>query len=119
MAQRIPEEKADWLDAIAQGNFKLTMLDSNGEPMYHLTRREDGVHFTFQYFAPPGSNLPGLEVDFDIAAANIPNVFRRYGIDPNLDFIKGFEIVSNSGQGNDFDRAITDGLIPIENAHYW
>lgn len=110
---------SDWLDAFAQGNFNLTMLDTNGEPMYYLTRGEDGVHFTFQYFAPSGSNLPGLEVDFDIAAANIPNVFRRYGIDPNLDFIKGFELISSSGQGEEFGKAITDGLIPIENAHYW
>ena len=110
---------SDWLDAISQGNFKLTMLDTNGEPMYHLTRGEDGVHFTFQYFAPPGLNLPDLEVDFDISAANIPSVFRRYGIDPDLDFIKGFEIISNSGRGSEFGKAITDGLIPIENAHYW
>ena len=110
---------SDWLDAISQGNFKLTMLDTNGEPMYHLTRGEDGVHFTFQYFAPPGLNLPDLEVDFDISAVNIPSVFRRYGIDPDLDFIKGFEIISNSGRGSDFGKAITDGLIPIENAHYW
>ena len=110
---------SDWLDAISQGNFKLTMLDTNGEPMYHLTRGEDGVHFTFQYFAPPGLNLPDLEVDFDISAVNIPSVFRRYGIDPDLDFIKGFEIISNSGRGNEFGKAITDGLIPIENAHYW
>ena len=110
---------SDWLDAISQGNFKLTMLDSNGEPMYHLTRGEDGVHFTFQYFAPPGLNLPDLEVDFDISAVNIPSVFRRYGIDPDLDFIKGFEIISNSGRGSEFGKAITDGLIPIENAHYW
>ena len=76
-------------------------------------------YFTFQYFAPSGSNLPDLEVDFDIAAANIPNVFRRYGVDPNLDFIKGFEVISSSGQGEEFGKAITDGLIPIENAHYW
>ena len=110
---------SDWLDAIAQGNFKLTMLDTNGEPMYHLTRGEDGVHFTFQYFAPPGLNLPDLEVDFDISAVNIPSVFRRYGIDPDLDFIKGFEIISNSGRGSELGKAITDGLIPIENAHYW
>ena len=110
---------SDWLDAISQGNFKLTMLDTNGEPMYHLTRGEDGVHFTFQYFAPPGLNLPDLEVDFDISAVNIPSVFRRYGIDPDLDFIKGFEIISNSGRGSEFGKAITDGLIPIENAHYW
>lgn len=110
---------SDWLDAISQGNFKLTMLDTDGEPMYHLTRGQDGVHFTFQYFAPPGLNLPDLEVDFDISAVNIPSVFRRYGIDPDLDFIKGFEIISNSGRGSDFGKAITDGLIPIENAHYW
>ena len=110
---------SDWLDAISQGNFKLTMLDTDGEPMYHLTRGEDGVHFTFQYFAPPGLNLPDLEVDFDISAVNIPSVFRRYGIDPDLDFIKGFEIISNSGRGSEFGKAITDGLIPIENAHYW
>ena len=110
---------SDWLDAIAEGNFKLTMLDTNGEPMYYLTRMDDGVHFNFQYFAPSGSNLPDLEVDFDIAAANIPNVFRRYGIDPDLDFIKGFEVISSSGQGEEFGKAITDGLIPIENAHYW
>ena len=110
---------SDWLDAIAQGNFKLTMHDTNGEPMYYLTRQENKVHFSFQYFTPSGSNLPDLEVDFDIAAANIPDVFKRYGIDPNLDFIKGFEIISNSGRGDEFDKAITDGLIPIENSHYW
>ena len=110
---------SDWLDAIAQGNFKLTMRDTNGEPMYYLTRQENKVHFSFQYFTPSGSNLPDLEVDFDIAAANIPNVFRRYGVDPNLDFIKGFEVISSSGQGEEFGKAITDGLIPIENAHYW
>jgi hypothetical protein len=110
---------SDWLDAIAQGNFSLTMLDTNGEPMYYLTRREHGVHFNFQYFAPSGSNLPDLEVDFEITAANILNVFNRYGVDPNLDFIKGFEVISNSGLGEDFGKAITDGLIPIENAHYW
>jgi hypothetical protein len=110
---------SDWLDAIALGNFKFTMLDSNDEPIYYLTRSEEGVHFSFQYFAPSGSNLPGLEVDFDIAAANIPNVFILYGIDPTLDFIKGFEIISSSGRGNEFDKAITDGLIPIENSHYW
>ena len=110
---------SDWLDAIAQGNFKLTMRDTNGEPMYYLTRQENKVHFSFQYFTPSGSNLPDLEVDFDIAAANIPDVFKRYGIDPNLDFIKGFEIISNSGRGDEFDKAITDGLIPIENSHYW
>jgi hypothetical protein len=95
------------------------MCGSNGEPIYYLTRREDKVHFTFQYFAPPCTNWPNLEVDFDIAAKNIPDIFRRYGIDPNLDFIKGFEIISNSGRGDEFDRAITDGLIPIENSHYW
>ena len=110
---------SDWLDAIAQGNFKLIMRDTNGEPMYYLTRQENKVHFSFQYFTPSGSNLPDLEVDFDIAAANIPDVFKRYGIDPNLDFIKGFEIISNSGRGDEFDKAITDGLIPIENSHYW
>ena len=110
---------SDWLDAIAQGNFKLTMRDTNGEPMYYLTRQENKVHFSFQYFTPSGSNLPDLEVDFDIAAANIPDVFKRYGIDPDLDFIKGFEIISNSGRGDEFDKAITDGLIPIENSHYW
>jgi hypothetical protein len=110
---------SDWLDAIAQGNFKLTMRDTSGEPMYYLTRQENKVHFSFQYFTPSGSNLPDLEVDFDIAAANIPDVFKRYGIDPNLDFIKGFEIISNSGRGDEFDKAITDGLIPIENSHYW
>ena len=110
---------SDWLDAIAQGNFKLTMRHTNGEPMYYLTRQENKVHFSFQYFTPSGSNLPDLEVDFDIAAANIPDVFKRYGIDPNLDFIKGFEIISNSGRGEEFDKAITDGLIPIENSHYW
>ena len=110
---------SDWLDAIAQGNFKLTMRDTNGEPMYYLTRQENKVHFSFQYFTPSGSNLPDLEVDFDIAAANIPDIFKRYGIDPNLDFIKGFEIISNSGRGEEFDKAITDGLIPIENSHYW
>ena len=110
---------SDWLDAIAQGNFKLTMRNTNGEPIYYLTRQENKVHFSFQYFTPFGSNLPDLEVDFDIAAANIPDVFKRYGIDPNLDFIKGFEIISNSGRGDEFDKAITDGLIPIENSHYW
>ena len=110
---------SDWLDAIAQGNFKLTMRNTNGEPIYYLTRQENKVHFSFQYFTPSGSNLPDLEVDFDIAAANIPDVFKRYGIDPNLDFIKGFEIISNSGRGDEFDKAITDGLIPIENSHYW
>ena len=110
---------SDWLDAIAQCNFKLTMRDTNVEPVYYLTRQENKVHFSIQYFTPSGSNLHDLEVDFDIAAANIPNVFRRYGIDPNLDFIKGFEVISNSGQGEEFGKAITDGLIPIENAHYW
>ena len=110
---------SDWLDAIAQGNFKLTMRNTNGEPIYYLTRQENKVHFSFQYFTPSGSNLPDLEVDFDIAAANIPDVFKRYGIDPNLDFIKGFEIISNSGRGDEFGKAITDGLIPIENSHYW
>jgi len=110
---------SDWLDAIAQGNFKLTMRGTNGKPIYYLTRQENKVHFSFQYFTPSGSNLPDLEVDFDIAAANIPGVFKRYGIDPNLDFIKGFEIISNSGRGDEFDKAITDGLIPIENSHYW
>ena len=110
---------SDWLDAYAQGNSELTMRGSHGEPIYYLTRWENEVHFTFQYLAPSGSNLPGLEVDFDIAATNIPNVFRRYGIDPNLDFIKGFEIISNSGRGDEFSKAITDGLIPIENSHFW
>jgi hypothetical protein len=110
---------SDWLDAYAQGNSRLTMCGSNGEPIYYLTLREDKVHFTFQYFAPPGTNWSDLEVDFDIAAKNIPDIFRRYGIDPNLDFIKGFEIISNSGRGDEFDRDITDGLIPIENSHYW
>ena len=110
---------SDWLDAIAQGNFKLTMRDTNGEPMYYLTRQENKVHFSIQYFTPSGSNLPDIEVDFDIAAANIPDIFKRYGIDQNLDFIKGFEIISNSGRGEEFDKAITDGLIPIENSYYW
>jgi hypothetical protein len=109
----------DWLDSYAQGNSKLTMYGDNGNPIYYLTRCEEGIHFSFQYLAPFGSNLPGLEVDFDITAANIPSVFRRYGIDPNLDFIKGFEVISSSGQGEEFGKAITDGLIPIENAHYW
>ena len=109
----------NWLDDYARGNYKLTMLGDDGEPIYHLTRWENEVHFTFQYFAPPGCNLPGLEVDFDVAAANIPDIFRRYGVDPSLDFIEGFEAISNSGRGNEFNKAITDGLIPIENLHYW
>lgn len=110
---------SDWLNAYAQGNFKLTMRGSNGKPIYYLTLWENKVHFSFQYLAPPGSNLPGLEVDFDITAADIPDIFRRYGVEPSEDFIKGFEIISNSGRGDEFDKAITDGLIPIENAHYW
>ena len=109
----------DWLDAYAQGNSKLTMCGDNGKPIYYLTRREESVHFSFQYLTPPGSNLPGLEVDFDITAADIPDIFRRYGVEPSEDFIKGFEIISNNGRGGEFDKAITDGLIPIENAHYW
>ena len=109
----------DWLDAYAQGNSELTMYGSNGEPIYYLTRWENNVHFTFQYFSPSGTNLSDLEVNFDIAAKHIPDIFRRYEIDPKMDFIKGFEIISNSGRGNDFNRAITDGLIPIENPHYW
>jgi hypothetical protein len=109
----------DWLDSYAQGNSKLTMYGDNGKPIYYLTRCEEGVHFSFQYLAPLGSNLPGLEVDFDIAAANIPDIFTRYGVEPSEDFIKGFEMISNSGQGDEFAKAITDSLISIEDSHYW
>lgn len=109
----------DWLDAYAQGNSEFTMRGSDGEPIYYLTRWENKVHFTFQYLTPAGTNLPSLEVDFDITAANIPDVFKRYGVDPKSDFIEGFEVISNSGKGDEFNKAVTDGLIPIENSHYW
>jgi len=102
---------------ILEDSFELK--GKNGDPIYVIYKRDDGVHFWWEYYKRPGLDEPDLEVSFDVSSDVIKTMFKRFGLDENLDAIEGFKIISDLGYGDKLKSEIIEGVFPRTNKFSW
>ena len=102
---------------ILEDSFELK--GKNGDPIYVIYKRDDGVHFWWEYYKRLGVEEPDFEVSFDVQADVIKTIFKRFGLEENLEAIEGFKIISELGHGDKLKSEIIEGVFPITNKFSW
>ena len=92
---------------------------SDGTPIYVISNSDKGIHFWWEYYARPGIDEPDLEVSFDIEPETIEKIFQRFNVLAGTDYMSGFKMISDSGNGNTLQKEILDGVFPISNKFSW
>ena len=97
----------------------LELKGSDGNPIYVITISDKGLHFWWEYYGRPGVEEPDFEVSFDIEPDTIKQIFQRFDVPAETDYILGFKMISDSGQGDVLKKQILDGVFPIINKFSW